>query len=171
MFNVWTLKNGCTQHFAILSPWDALYWVYLSILASNPLLDGTRKVCSSLSLLLERGPTHLSLECDHSMPTIIQRLSRFIRDCFRHSSRKDRLISVVRDSTLKGIWYPCLQGLDNWLDWERFAALELLVAIIGPQSDVLDLSFLLSGFTQLKRWFHRLKTHLGQSRVLSCSWG
>ena len=81
------------------------------------------------------------------MLTKIQRLARFIRGCFRQSSRKCRLIVVVRESIEKGIWYPCLQDLDHWSDWERFAALELLLAVIsniGLQDDVRDIhSFLL----------------------------
>ena len=57
---------------------------------------------------------------------------------------------VVHDSLETGIWYPCLQDLDNWSDQERFAALELLLAVIDPQDDVLDHSFLLPNFVQLK---------------------
>jgi len=74
------------------------------------------------------------------------------------SPRKDQIMVVVRESVEKGIWYPCLQDLDNVSDWEVFAALELLVTImISPQGDVLDNLFLLLNFTQLKSWFHRSK--------------
>ena len=73
--------------------------------------------------------------------TKIERLSNLITRCFNYNSRlgKDLLIDVVRESIEKGIWYPCLNDLDNWSDWERFAALELLVTVIGPQDDVLDI--------------------------------
>jgi len=70
----------------------------------------------------------------------IQRWATFISRCFHRSSRKDRLIEIVRDSIETGIWFQCLQDLDNWSDWQRFAALELLVAAVG-QDDVLDHSF------------------------------
>ena len=72
------------------------------------------------------------------------------------SSRKHQIIVVVRESMEKGVWYPCLQNLDNVSDWNMFVTLALLATIISPwQGDVLDHSFLLPNFTQLKRWFHR----------------
>ena len=90
----------------------------------------------------------------------IQRLSEFISDCFYRSSRKDRLIKVVWDSIETGTWFPRPHDLDNWSDWERFAALELLVAAVGLDLDSEGVmhSFLLTNFTQLRHWFHRLKT-------------
>ena len=86
-------------------------------------------------------------------------LSDFIGHCFDRSSRQGQLIEVVCESIATGIcqWYPCLHDLDNWLDWERFAALELLLAAVGLHDGVLDSSFLPS-FTQLRHWFYRSNT-------------
>jgi len=88
--------------------------------------------------------TYLPLECDTQfkfLHSIIQYLCIFIRGCFILSPRKDQLIKVVRESIEKGIWYPCLQDLDNWSDWERFAALELFLTIIDAQHDVRTIHF------------------------------
>ena len=67
---------------------------------------------------------------------IIRYLSQFMKECLYRSSRKDRLIEVVRQSIEKGIWYPCLQDFDNWSDWEMFGALEVLVTIAIPEDEV-----------------------------------
>ena len=93
-----------------------------------------------------KGPTYLPLDCDaEALLRNIQRWSLFISHCFNHSPRKDRLIKVVRESMETGIWYLPLEDLDNWSDWERFAALELLAAAVGLQDNVLlDCAFLLS---------------------------
>ena len=123
-------------------------------------------------MILEKQPTYLPLGNATALFRKIQHLSLFIRQCFNRSSRKDQLIAVVCESIAAGIWYPCLQDLDNWSDWERFAALELLVAAVGPQKDeVLDHSFLLPNFTQLSHLFHRSNAQPRQPkiRILSCS--
>ena len=89
----------------------------------------------------------------------IRHLSRLISQCFARSLRKDWLIQVVRKSIDTGAWDPCLQDLDNWSDWERFAALELLVSSVGlGREDVLQ-SFLLQNFTA--------KTLILQGEILS----
>ena len=101
----------------------------------------------------------------------IERLSEFISRCFEESSRKDRLIKFVHDSIETGIWYPCLHDLDNWSDWERFAALELLVAAVGLDLEDVMPSFPLPSFKQLKYRFHRSKIQLRQpkTRILLCN--
>ena len=68
----------------------------------------------------------------------VQPWADFIGHCFEvidQSSTKDRLIQVVRKSIETGIWNPCLQDLDNWSDYERFAALEILVAVVSQWLD------------------------------------
>ena len=95
----------------------------------------------------------------------IQRLSDFLYECSFLSSRKDELVEVVRESIATGIWYPCLHGLDNWSDWDRFAALELLVATVDPYG-VPDFPFLVPNFMQLRHWFHRSISQLRQPRIL-----
>ena len=91
---------------------------------------------------------------------IIQYLSQFIRTCIHRSSRKDRLIEVARQSIEKGIWYSCLQDSANWLDLERFAAIEILVSIIGPQDDVLNYSLLALYYTPDVGSTHRSRSWL-----------
>jgi hypothetical protein len=168
---MWTPKNAYTQVSAMLSPWDAIRWVFAWMVASS-LPCSTRKVCPSphlLFMILGAQPTHLPVGNPEALFTKIRGLSEFIHQCFNRSSRKDQLIDVVRESIATGIWHPCLQDLDNWSDWERFAALELLVVAGGLSNNVLDCSFLLPNFTQLRHWFHRLNTRLRQPRILSCS--
>ena len=102
----------------------------------------------------------------------ILRLSGFIQGSFDRSSRKDQLIEVVREciATDTYRWYSCLDDFDNWLDWERFAALELLVAVVGLHYGVLGCPFLLPNFTQLKHLPHRTNTQVRspKNRILSC---
>ena len=118
------------------------------MLASS-LLRVTLMVCLPSSPLYDStGPTYLPPDCDaEAMLKKIQRLSELISRCFYRSSRKDRLIKVVRDSIDTGTWYPCLYDLDNWSDWERFAALELLVAAVGVGREGVLHSFLLTSHT------------------------
>ena len=108
-------------------------------------------------MILEKQPTYLPVG---DVEALFEDLSVFILRCFKRSSRKDQLIEVVRESIATDIWYPCLQDLDScqWSDWTRFAALELLVAAVGLENDVLGYSFLLPSALQLKHWFHRLNT-------------
>ena len=61
-----------------------------------------------------------------------RRWSLFISRCFNHSSRKDQLIQVLRENIESCTWYPCCQDLENWVDWERFAALAMLIVAVGP---------------------------------------
>ena len=89
----------------------------------------------------EKQPTYLPAGDMVALFKLIQGLAEFIHDCFNRSSRKDQLIEVVWESIATGIWYPCLQDLDNWSDWERFAALELLIAAVGLRNNVLDCFF------------------------------
>ena len=72
----------------------------------------------------------------------IQCLSTFIFQCFILSSesRRDQIIEVVRESIATGIWYPCLQDLDNWSDWDRFGALELLVVTVAKHHSTFQTS-------------------------------
>ena len=65
--------------------------------------------------------------------------ANFIGNCLCESSTQDRLIQVVRKSIETGIWNPCLQDLDNWSDHERFAALEILVAVVSQWLDDVSL--------------------------------
>ena len=118
----------------------------------------TKRSVHPCHLFFKRQPTNLSLGDTEALFKKIRLLSQFVRQCFNRSSRKDELIEVVRESMATGIWHRCLQDLDNWSDWERFAALALLVAAVGPPyHDVLDCSFLLLKFTQLRFCFHRTK--------------
>ena len=78
-----------------------------------------------------------------------QNWSSFISDCFGRSSRQDQLIRVVQERIETGIWYPCLHDLDNWSDWERFAALELLVTVIGLHEEKVQCHLSLLNFSQL----------------------
>jgi len=120
-------------------------------------------------MILEKQPMYLPVgDTDLAWFIKIERLSGFIRQCLNRSSRKDQLIQVVRESIATGVWYPCLQGLDNWSDWERFAALELLIAAVGFWDDVHCHSYLVPKFTELRHWFHRLQTQLSQPRILLC---
>ena len=120
-------------------------------------------------MILEKQLTHLPVG---DMEVLFKQnggLSQFMDQCFIQSSRKDHLIEVVRESIATGIWYPCLHDLDNWSDWTRFAALELLVAAAGLGNDVLGYSSLLPNFTPLRDWFHRSNTQLRQCKILFCS--
>ena len=105
---------------------------------------------------------YLVLDCDTADLIIKFKIpSQFIGGCFLKSSRKDQLIEVVRNSVATGIWDPCLQDLDNRADWERFAALTILVAAVGldqPCRDDVLHSFRLPNFIHLSCWFDRLKT-------------
>jgi len=105
-------------------------------------------------MILGKRPTHLPLGDVEAWFRKIQHLSLFISHCFEQISNKDLLIEVVCESIATGVWNPCLQDLDNWSDWERFATLELLVAAAGL-GDVLDHSLLLPNFTHLMHLFHR----------------
>ena len=120
-------------------------------------------------MILEKQTTYLPVGDMEAMFKTINGLSELIHRCFSRSSRKDQLIEVVCESIATGIWYPCLQDLDIWSDWERFAALELLVvAAVDPiQNNVLDYSLLLPHFTQLRHWFHRSNTQPRQRKILS----
>jgi len=108
-------------------------------------------------LLTVEGLIFQTLECH--MEVYFNKLdwqSLLIRLHFDHSSRKDQFVKKVRKSIETGFWYPCLQDPDKWSDWNRFRALELLVAAVGLWQDkVLDHSFLLQNYTQLRDWFHR----------------
>ena len=67
---------------------------------------------------------------------------------------KDQVNQIVQESIESGVWYPCFHDLNNWSEWERFAALELLVAAVGFDDDeVLYQSSLLPNFTRLRHWF------------------
>ena len=137
---MWTPRNAYTQVFVTVSPWDAKSWVFVWMVASN-LPYGTRKVCPfplPLFMIQEKQSTYLPVGVTEAEFENIQRLSRFINKCFIRSSRQDQLIEVVRESIATGIWYPCLQDLDNWSDWDRFAALELLVVTVGDRHHVPD---------------------------------
>ena len=99
-------------------------------MVESSLLYGTRKVCPlppPLFMIQEKQSTYLPVGGTEAEFNNIQRLSAFIAECFIQSSesRRDQIVEVVRESIAAGIWYPCLQDLDNWSDWDRFAALEL----------------------------------------------
>ena len=109
-------------------------------------------------LFFKKQATYLPLGDAEALFKKIRLLSGFISLCFIRSWRMDEVIEVVRQSIATGIWHRCLQDLDNWSDWERLAALDLLVAVVGlPYLEVLDCSFLLLKFTQLRFCFHRAK--------------
>ena len=125
-------------------------------LSEDPVSDSTSRYDKGLlvtfsSLLSKSGRklTYLPLvEYDGwFLDGIIQFLSRFIWECLHDSSKKDRLIEVVRPSIEKGIWYPCLQDLDNWSDWKMFAGLEILTTIGYCEDEVLNHLSLFLDFT------------------------
>ena len=118
-------------------------------------------------MILEKQPTYI--DDTEAVFRKTRNLSEVLHQCFYGSSRKDQLIEVVRESIETGVWFPCLQDLDNWSDWERFAALELLVAAVGLHYGVLNCSFLLPNFVQLRYWFYRSNAQLGQLKILLCS--
>ena len=122
-------------------------------------------------MIQEKQSTYLPAGVTEVELDKIQRLSRFIYECFTRSSRKDQLVEVVHKSIATDFWYPCLQDLDNWSDWDRFAALGLLLATVDYRHCVLDSPFLVLNFTQLRHWFHRSKAQLRQPRILPRSWG
>ena len=92
--------------------------------------------CHLFFMILEEQPTYLPLGDIEALFRKTERLSEFVSQCFYRSLRKGQLIQVVRESMATGIWYPCLHNLNNWSDWKRFAALELLVAAVGIEWDV-----------------------------------
>ena len=146
-----TPKDAYTHGSAMLSLWDVIRWVFAW---TDGGIDSTLQRPRDLSvtsffMIMGNQPMSLPVGDIEALFGKIQDLTRFIDRCFHRSSRKDQLMDVVRKSIEIGTWYPCLYDLDNWSDWERFAALELLVAVAGIRNNVLDCSFLLLNLTQL----------------------
>lgn len=67
----------------------------------------------------------------------ISRLSSFLGPAFKFSSRKDRLVEIVRESLAKCLWSSYFWKPDTLPDEKRFEVLELLLAITCPENKVL----------------------------------
>ena len=108
----------------------------LGICVDSGIGSALPKGLSVAATILEKQPTYLLLGDTETFFRRIHLLSLFISGCFNRSSRQVQLIEVVRKSIATGVWDPCLEDLDNWPDWERLAALQLLVAAVGLQCGV-----------------------------------
>ena len=143
----WTLRNACIQAFAMFSPWDTIFWVFARMVTSSRAYS-SGQVSPYIFVMPEKQPTYLCVGDTEALFEKFNGLSALLCRCFRQCSRKDQLIEVVRESIATGIWSPCFQDLDNWSDWERFAALNLLVVVFRhPDDYVQDHSFLVPNFT------------------------